>query len=68
MNDKTEYLRRNLNVAKAYGVSADLKYCIARLATHQRIPQWLMDRLQKIEQRADVLAPELVAYRDLERE
>jgi len=63
----SEYLRRNLLVAKCHGVMAGAKYCSARLATHERIPHWLMQRLLKIERQMEEITPELVAYRDMEK-
>ena len=68
MNNVREYLRRNMIVAKCYGVMAGAHYCAARLATHERIPQWLMQRLLKIEQQMEEILPELVKYRDQERQ
>jgi hypothetical protein len=61
---KTEYLRRNLNVAKAAGANANAEATLKRLRAMQNPPKWLIASLEGIAERTKPLPAELAAYRD----
>jgi hypothetical protein len=64
MSDTDEYLRRNLNVAKACGAAAGARAILNRLAARKRTPKWLVDAVYDIYSRTKPLSRELAAYRD----
>jgi hypothetical protein len=59
-----EYLRRNMECAKAYGAHANVGSVIERLREQKRVPRWLWEKLQGIEDRTKNLGREMAAYRD----
>ena len=59
---KKEYLRRNIIVAKAYGVDAGLKKAINRLP--KRTPQWLKKLLIIEQAKMPEICYEIVKHRD----
>jgi len=66
MAESSEYLRRNLHVAKAIGALASTDAALNRLrAMKRRPPQWLIASLSGIRERVAPLSRELAAYRDL---
>jgi hypothetical protein len=63
---KEEYLRRNVNVAKAYGARAAVDLAIKRARSVKRFPRWALDFLESASERLTDLPSELAAYRNLE--
>ena len=63
----TEYLRRNLNVAKAIGARAGAEAILKRLEGVRRKPKWLVEAVKGIHERVAPLSRELAAYRDEEK-
>jgi hypothetical protein len=61
----TEYLRRNLLVAKAIGARANAGVALERLKSHKRSPKWLVDYLQGIVERCEPLPADLARWRNL---
>lgn len=60
-----EYLRRNLLHAKAVGAAAGVLSIIGRLEARTRLPpQWLLDGLRDVFERADAVATEMAVHRD----
>ena len=59
-----EYLRRNLQVAKAVGANANTKAAIVRLMKMKRPPMWVLAALEGIRDRTEGLSKELAAWRD----
>jgi hypothetical protein len=59
-----EYLRRNLVIAKACGLKAEIKVTTQRLRQMRRVPQWLFKSLTAMHERAADLPPELARWRD----
>ena len=59
-----EYLRRNIECAKAYGANANVSSIIERLREQKRVPKWLLEKLQGIEDRTKNLGLEMANYRD----
>lgn len=64
MRKPTEYLRRNLEVAKAAGAHAGSLAAIKRLLNMKRPPMWLLAKLEGIRDRTEGLSKELAAWRD----
>lgn len=60
-----EYLRRNLNVARAVGAQAAVKHALERAWLVKSIPVWLIRYLEDAQERLPGLDKELAAYRDL---
>ena len=60
----TEYLRRNLECAKAEGIRANTRTAIERLLKMKRKPVWMLAALEGIRDRADGLPKELARWRD----
>lgn len=60
----TEYLRRNMEVAKAAGAHANAKSAIKRLMQMKRPPMWALAALEGIRDRTEGLSKELAAWRD----
>jgi hypothetical protein len=61
----TEYLRRNLLVAKAIGARANAGVALERLQAHKRPPKWLVEYLRGIAERCEPLPADLAKWRDL---
>lgn len=61
----TEYLRRNLLVAKAIGARANAGAALDRLKSHKRPQKWLLDYLQGIVDRCEPLPADLAQWRNL---
>lgn len=59
-----EYLRRNMEVAKAVGAHANTLSAIERLMKMKHPPIWMLHALQGIRDRTAGLATELAAWRD----
>lgn len=59
-----EYLRRNLNVAKAAGAAAGARSILNKLGARKRVPKWLTKAVYDIYARAKYLPRELANYRD----
>lgn len=59
-----EYLRRNLVVAKAYGVQAGISAILKRLSANKRQPQWILNLLGWELSRMDDVINEAVKHRD----
>lgn len=60
----TEYLRRNLVIAKACGLKTEIKVTTQRLRKMSRVPKWLFASLTAMHERAADLPPELAQWRD----
>lgn len=60
----TEYLRRNLQGAKAYGAHAASVKAIERLLQMKRPPVWIIAAFEGIRDRTAGLGAELAAWRD----
>jgi hypothetical protein len=60
----TEYLRRNLIVAKAIGAKAGVSKSLKRLEQMSRAPQWLVTSLRGVLERQDPIPEELAKWRD----
>ena len=60
----TEYLRRNLIVAKSIGAKAGVSKSLKRLEQMSRPPKWLVESLQGVLVRQDPLPEELAKWRD----
>jgi hypothetical protein len=58
-----EYLRRNLLVCKAIGIRANAEAALKRLNATKRPAKWLVKYFEGIRDRAEPLAPDLVAWR-----
>lgn len=65
MTASTEYLRRNLLVAKAIGARANAGVALDRLSAHKRAPKWLLESLRGILERCEPLPHDLARWRDL---
>lgn len=61
---KDEYLRRNLLVAKSYGIAANASSALSRLEAQSRPPKWLISALTGIINRNLEIPRELAAHRD----
>jgi hypothetical protein len=61
----TEYLRRNLLVAKAIGARAKAGVALERLQAHKRPPKWLVEYLRGIAERCEPLPADLAKWCDL---
>ena len=59
-----EYLRRNVVVAKAWGVRGGLDYALVRLSKLSRRPKWLFDLLGREYEKMDSIIKETVKHRD----
>jgi hypothetical protein len=62
--ETNEYLRRNLNVARAVGAETLARSILARLGSAKRPPKWLVEKMRGIQERVQPLAAELAAYRN----
>lgn len=60
----TEYLRRNLIVAKAIGAKAGVSKSLKRLEQMSRPPKWLVESLAGVLKRQDCIPEELAKWRD----
>lgn len=60
----TEYLRRNLEVAKAEGIRANSRVAIERLLKMKKKPVWMLVALEGIRDRAEGLPKELAQWRN----
>ena len=60
----TEYLRRNIVIAKACGLKHEIKLTTQRLRKMRRVPKWLFASLTAMHERAADLPPELAQWRD----
>jgi hypothetical protein len=65
VSSNAEYLRRNLIAAKAVGAHANTVATLKRVNQLAHPPRWLVKALEGIRDRAEPLAAELAAYRDL---
>lgn len=59
-----EYLRRNLLIAKAVGLNAEINVTTQRLRSIKRVPVWLFKSLTAMHERASDLPPDLASWRD----
>lgn len=59
-----EYLRRNMQVARAIGANANATVALRRLRGMNRPPQWMVSCLLGIIERTDGLGHELAQWRD----
>lgn len=59
-----EYIRRNIAIAKACGLKAEVGLMLLRMQNRRRAPKWLLASLAAIEERAKDLPGELVQWRD----
>jgi hypothetical protein len=62
--ETNEYLRRNLNVARAVGAESLAQSILDQLGRMKRPPKWLVEKVRGIEERVQPLAAELAAYRN----
>ena len=60
----TEYEKRNIQVATAYGLVAGLESTLNRASARKDCPQWLAANLTHYIGRAKSLIPPLVEYKD----
>ena len=61
---RNEYLKRNLELAKAYGAHAAVKRALHRLHRLRHRQQWLIDLLKGADERLQHLPKALIVYRD----
>lgn len=59
-----EYLRRNIVVAKACGLKAEVGITLLKLQNRRRVPKWLLASLAAMRGRAADLPSELAQWRD----
>lgn len=62
--DQTEYLRRNLEVAKAFGVISYVETIERRLLFGKRPQKWLLNMLYEMKIRARSIQNELIEHRN----
>jgi hypothetical protein len=62
--NREEYLRRNLIHASSVGALAGAEKSLARILTWKKRPRWLVDSLEGIKERAQVVAGEMAKHRD----
>lgn len=60
-----EYLRRNIVMANACGLKAEVEICQKRLGAMKRVPKWLRKSFEEMQTRAAVLPQELAQWRDI---
>lgn len=58
------YLARNLDVANAYGLAAGLVAIKERVRTRRDCPLWILDKLDDMIHRSNLLIRPLVEHRD----
>lgn len=59
-----EYLRRNLQVAKAVGVRGNSKAALERLECMKNPPKWIVEAFEGIHRRSKTLSTDLADWRD----
>ncbi len=59
-----EYLRRNLQVAKAVGVRGNSKAALDRLECMKNPPKWIVEAFEGIHRRSETLSTDLADWRD----
>jgi len=59
-----EYLKRNLVVAKAYGVEAGMNRILSRISSHKKPPLWMLIVLEREILKMKSIIESAVAYRD----
>ena len=59
-----EYLRRDMQVAKAIGANAAAETALQRLAEMKRPPLWIIQTFEAIKNRIIDLPPEVAKWRD----
>ena len=62
--NREEYLRRNLLHAASVGALAGAEKSLARILTWKKPPQWLVESLSGVKERAQRVASEMAKHRD----
>lgn len=61
---KDEYLRRNLAVAKSYGVRAGMELILSRISKYKNPPVWMTIVLKREIEKMDGVIESSIAHRD----